>query len=143
MINFTITKTSRAGIEALFDTFTDHRGISEYTPIRKATLDREGTPAPNGLGAVRRLSLVGPPMVEEIIEWDAPNGFAYRMLSGLPVKDHVGRVSLREANGGTEVTYTVTSNPTIPGGSVVLAPILKKAIGDMVKGAIKTAERRT
>jgi uncharacterized protein YndB with AHSA1/START domain len=143
MINFTITETSRAGIDAVFKTMTDHRSMSEWTPLRKSTLDREGTPDPNGVGAVRRLSLVGPPMVEEITEYEAPHRFAYKMLSGLPVKDHVGRVELREANGGTEISYTVTSTPTIPGAAVVMKPILKKAIGDMVKGAAKAAERRT
>jgi len=143
MIDFTIKQTSTASIDAVFATLTDHAAYKDMTPLRTSVLEREGTPAPNGVGAVRKLGLVGPPMVEEVIEYEAPTRFAYKMLKGLPVKDHVGRVDLRDTGSGTEITYRVTSHPTIPGGAAVLGPVLKKAIGDLVKGVAKTAERRT
>lgn len=144
MIDFTLTRTSSAAIDVVFDRLTDHRAMADVTPLRKSTLEREGTPAPNGVGAVRRLELVGPPIREEIIEFSRPDGFAYRLLSGLPVKDHVGRATLRETpGGGTEVTYTITSTPTVPGAGLVLGPVLKKSVGDFVKGAIRAAERQT
>ena len=56
MIEFTLTRTTTAPIEKVFDALTNHRGIADYMPLlRRSTLDREGTPAPNGVGAVRRL----------------------------------------------------------------------------------------
>jgi uncharacterized protein YndB with AHSA1/START domain len=144
MINFTLNRTSTADIETVFDTMTDHRAMADVTPLRKSTLDREGTPAPNGVGAVRRLELVGPAIVEEITEFERPNRYVYKLLKGLPVKDHTGTVDLREgATGGTEITYTVTSTPTVPLAGLVLGPVLKKSIADFLKGSIKAAERRT
>ena len=95
MIEFTLTRTTTAPIETVFDALTNHRGIADYVwAVRRSTLDREGTPAPNGVGAIRRLEAVGPPIVEEIIDYQRPSRYAYKMLSGAPVRDHVGTVEL-------------------------------------------------
>ncbi len=141
-ISFTVEKDTPAAIERVFAALTDHRAYASMTPVRTSTLDREGTPAPNGVGAVRRLTIVGPPLVEEITAYEAPHRFAYRLISGLPVRDHVGEVTLREQGGGTHITWKLTSTPTIPGGQYALGPIFKQAFGVVLRGAIKTAEAR-
>ena len=144
MVEFTLTQTTTAPIEKVFDALTDHRGIADYVPLlRRSTLDREGTPAPNGVGAVRRLEAVGPAIVEEIIEYQRPTRYAYKLIAGAPVRDHVGTVSLRETGTGTEATWHLRSTPTIPGLGLVLAPVLKKVIGDLFKGGIAVAERNS
>ncbi len=144
MIEFTLKQTSTAPIETVFDAITDHRGIANtVSTVRRSTLDREGTPAPNGVGAVRRLTAVGPPIIEEIIDYERPNRYAYKLLSGAPVRDHVGTVELREAGTGTEVTWHLRSTPTIPGLGLLLGPVLKKVIGDLLKGGIAAAEKRS
>ncbi|MDT5044592.1 MAG: hypothetical protein QOG75_445, partial [Mycobacterium sp.] len=52
MTEFTLTRTTTAPIETVFDALTDHRAIADYVwAVRRSTLDREGTPAPNGVGA--------------------------------------------------------------------------------------------
>jgi uncharacterized protein YndB with AHSA1/START domain len=143
MIEFTLKQTSTAPIETVFDAITDHRGIANTVwTVRRSTLDREGTPAPNGVGAVRRLTAVGPPIVEEIIDYERPSRYAYKLLSGAPVRDHVGTVELREAGTGTEVTWHLQSTPKIPGLELLLGPVLKKVIGDLLTGGIAAAERR-
>ncbi|PVB39408.1 SRPBCC family protein [Mycobacteroides abscessus] len=106
MIEFTLKRTSSASIEAVFDALTNHRGIADSVRgVRRSSLDKEGTPPPNGVGAVRRLEAIGPPVVEEIIDYQRPARFTYRLLSGAPVRDHVGTVDLREVDTGTEVTW--------------------------------------
>ncbi|WIM87306.1 SRPBCC family protein [Candidatus Mycobacterium wuenschmannii] len=141
MIEFTLRQTTTAPIEKVFDSLTNHRAIADVSMARRSTLDREGVPAPNGVGAVRRIEAVGPAIVEEIIEYERPTRYAYKMLSGAPVRDHVGTVSLREAGTGTEVEWHLRSTPKIPGVSWLLAPVLKKVIGDLLGGAVKAAER--
>ena len=144
MVEFTLTKTTTAPIEKVFDALTNHRGIADYVAlVRRSTLDREGTPAPNGVGAVRRLEALGPAIVEEIIEYQRPSGYAYKLIAGAPVRDHVGRVSLREAGTGTEASWHLQSTPKIPGSDWLLTAVLKKVIGDLFSGAIATAERDT
>ena len=144
MVEFTLKQTSTAPIETVFDAITDHRGIANTVwTVRRSTLDREGTPAPNGVGAVRRLTAVGPPIIEEIIDYQRPSRYAYKLLSGAPVRDHVGTVELREAGTGTEVTWHLRSTPKIPGLGLLLGPVLKKVIGDLLKGGIAAAERKS
>lgn len=141
MIEFTLTRTTTTPIETVFDALTDHRAIADYVwAVRRSTLDREGVPAPNGVGAVRRLEAAGPPIVEEIIEYQRPTRYAYKLLSGAPVRDHVGTVKLREAGTGTEVSWHLRSTPKLPGLSWLLSPVLKRVIGELLKGGIKAAE---
>jgi uncharacterized protein YndB with AHSA1/START domain len=141
MIEFTITRTTTAPIEKVFDALTDHRQYANYAlPIRRSTLDREGTPAPNGLGAVRRLEMVGPPLLEEIIDYQRPTRFAYKLVSGAPLRDHVGTIELRDTGAGTEVSWHLRSTPKIPGIGLLLSPVLKTAFGQLLAGGIKAAE---
>lgn len=141
MIEFTLTQTTAAPIETVFEALTNHRAIADYVwAVRRSTLDREGDPAPNGVGAVRRIEAVGPAFVEEIIDYQRPTRYAYKMLSGAPVRDHVGTVELREAGSGTEVSWHLRSTPKIPGADWLLSPVMKRVIGELLKGGIKAAE---
>jgi uncharacterized protein YndB with AHSA1/START domain len=143
MASFRYVRQVAAPPEVVFDVLTDHRRYTEITPLRRAELEREGEPAPNGLGAIRVLSaLPGPPMREEVIGYEPPSRFSYKILSGLPVRDHVGTVELKGAGGGTEVTYAVKTTPTIPLAGPVFMAILKKAIRDLIGGVAKESERR-
>lgn len=143
MIEFTLTRTSAAPIESVFDAMTDHRGIADYMwACRRSTLDREGTPAPNGVGAIRRLVVIGPPFVEEIIEYERPTRYAYRMLSGAPTRNHIGTIQLREADTGTEVSWQLRSTLKVPGVDRLMLPVFKKVIDELLKGGIIAAERR-
>ena len=142
MIEFTLRRTSTASIEAVFDAMTDHRGIADYVwACRRSTLDREGTPAPNGVGAIRRLMAIGPPFVEEIIEYQRPTRYAYKMLSGAPTRDHIGTIELRQANAGTEVNWHLRSMLKIHGVDRLMLPVFKKVIQELLEGGITAAER--
>lgn len=142
MASFKYVRQVAAPPEVVFDVLTDHRRYAEITPLRKAELEREGEPAPNGVGAIRVLTVAGPPMREEVLAYERPNRFAYKILSGLPVRDHVGTVELQPSGGGTEVTYAVKTTPTIPLAGPVFMAVLKKAIRDLLGGVAKESERR-
>jgi hypothetical protein len=121
---------------------TDHRRYAELTPLRKSELEREGDPDPNGLGAIRKLTAVGPPLREEVIAYEPDERFSYKLLSGLPVRDHVGTVKLTASGGGTEMVYAVRTQPTVPlAGSVVVA-VVKQGVKGLVDGVVKESERR-
>jgi uncharacterized protein YndB with AHSA1/START domain len=140
-VEFTLTRTTTAPIEAVFDSLTNHRAIADYVwAVRRSTLDREGIPAPNGVGAIRRLEVVGPPFVEEIIDYQRPSRYAYKLLSGAPTRDHVGTIELREAGTGTAVSWHLQSTLKIPGVDRLMLPVFKKIIDELLKGAIKAAE---
>ena len=136
--SFTLTRTVKAPIGKVFDAFVDHRAYADMTPLRKSTLEKEGDPAPNGVGAVRKLTLAGPPILEEVVGYDRPSYFAYKAIKGLPVKEHLGEVRLSESGSGTRVVYTINYTPSIPGPAVGL--ILKQAVGALFRGIVKSVE---
>jgi uncharacterized protein YndB with AHSA1/START domain len=142
MASFRYVRQVAAPPEVVFDVLTDHRRYTEITPLRKAELEREGEPAPNGVGAIRVLTVAGPPMREEVLAYERPRRFSYKILSGLPVRDHVGTVELQAKDGGTEIVYAIKTTPTIPlaGGAVVA--VLKQAIKGLLAGVAKESERR-
>jgi uncharacterized protein YndB with AHSA1/START domain len=144
MIEFTITRTTPASIDIVFDTLTDHRQLADHVwMFRRSTLDREGTPAPNGAGAIRRLVAIGSPFIEEIVTYERPTRWAYTLLSGAPIRDHLGTIDLREISTGTEVSWHLQGAMKIPGIDGLLLPVFKKFIDEFLKGTIAAAERHT
>jgi uncharacterized protein YndB with AHSA1/START domain len=140
--SFTFTREIKAPPEVVFGVLTDHRRYSELTPLRKSELEREGADDPNGVGAIRKLTAVGPPMREEVIAYEAPSRFSYTVLSGLPVRDHVGTVELTADGGGTKMVYSLRTQPTLPVVGPVVIAAIKQAIKGLIGGVAKESERR-
>lgn len=142
MADFTLTRQIDAPPEVVFDTITDHRRYSDYTPIRRAELEREGDEEPNGKGAIRALHLAGPPMRERVVAFERPHLFTYELLSGLPVRDHVGTVTLDARDGGTLMTYRIETTPTIPLSGPAVVGGMRIAIGRLIAAVQREAEGR-
>lgn len=142
MASFTLEREVAAPPETVFDVLTDHRGYAAITPMRRSELEREGVPAPNGVGAIRVLRSVGPPLREEVIGFDRPGRFSYRLLSGAPVRDHVGTVELTPSGAGTRVVYAVRTMPTVPVVGGLVVAVVRTAIGQLLNGVAAESERR-
>jgi len=142
MASFTFERQVAAPPETVFAVLTDHRRYSEITPLRKSALEREGEPAPNGVGAIRVLSAVGPPLREETIAYEPPTRFSYKLLSGAPLRDHVGTVELTPRDGGTWLVYAVHTQPTLPLVGGVAVAVAKLGVKQLFDGIAKESERR-
>lgn len=142
MASFTLQREIQAPPAVVFDVLTDHRGYAKLTALRSSELEREGEPAPNGVGAIRSLRAVGPPMREEVLAYERPQRFSYTVLSGLPVRDHIGTVELLPAGEGTKVTYAVRTMPTVPLAGFLVVAAIKRAIQQLLNGVAAEAERR-
>ena|SRR5215213_7384820 len=142
MASFTFQQHIAAPPQTVWDVLTEHHLYAAITPMRKSVLEREGEPAPNGVGAIRVLTSAGPPLREEVIAFEPPTRFAYKLLSGAPVRDHVGTVELSVDGAGTKMVYAVKTVPTLPlvGGAVVA--VVKQAIKALIKGISTESERR-
>lgn len=142
MASFTLEREVAAPPDVVFDVLTDHRGYAEITPLRRVELEREGEPAPNGVGAIRVLHSVGPPLREEVIGFERPGRFSYRLLSGAPVRDHVGTVALEPEGAGTKITYAVHTTPTAPVAGAAVVAVVKLGIKQLLGGVVGESERR-
>lgn len=131
MASFTLTRQIAADPERVFDTITDHRRYPEFTPLRRAELERPGESEPNGEGAIRALHLAGPPMRERVLAYRRPQLFTYELLSGLPVRDHVG----------TRMTYAIETTPTVPVVGFAVVGAMRLAISRLMAGVAREAER--
>ncbi len=143
MPGFLVTKQINAPIQTVFDVLTDHEGYGAFLPgPGRAELEKPGTTDRNGVGAIRRIIVVGPPIREEIYRYDTPTHFSYGIISGAPVKEHRGDVVLEEKAGGTLMTYRVTFSAPLP-LRPILQGIMRLAVGgQLVNGVARTAEAR-
>jgi uncharacterized protein YndB with AHSA1/START domain len=142
MASFTIQTVIQAPIDTVFDVLTDHRGYAGFTPLRKVELVQTGLPTPNGVGAIRALHVLGPPIKEQVTEYERPTRFVYKLIAGAPVRDHVGTVELSAEGTSTRMLYRIDTFPKVP---AMLAPpivaFLRATIGMLVKGIAKRAEQ--
>ncbi len=142
MASFTIVREIAAPPETIFEVLVDHRAYSKITPLRRSELEREGEPAPNGAGAIRVLRAVGPPLREEILTYEEPSRYSYKLLSGLPVRDHIGTVELTAHEDGTRMTYAVRTMPTVPLVGLAVVGMVKLGVKQLIDGVSAEAERR-
>jgi hypothetical protein len=77
-----------------------------------------------------------------VLAYEPARRFSYKLLSGLPVRDHVGTVELTPSGDGTQVVYAVRTTPTVPlvGAAVVAA--VKFGVGQLLGGIVEESERR-
>jgi uncharacterized protein YndB with AHSA1/START domain len=114
--------TVDAPIDIVWAALSDHVGISRWAPGLSVTMDKVGSPDPNGVGAVRRIAALGPApdIVEEVVTFEAPHVLGYRALSGVPFPEYSGQVRLSDEGGITRITYTLSSSARFP---LVKAPL--------------------
>ncbi len=142
MATLDFSRTVSAPPETVWEVLADLRGMADFTRFRKVELEREGDPPPNGVGAIRKLHLAGPPVREEIIAFEPPRRFAYRMLSGAPVKDHVGTVELSPAGEGDADELRGRDEPEDPGHRLRRDALMRSVVEGIAAGIAAEAEKR-
>jgi Polyketide cyclase / dehydrase and lipid transport len=94
----------------------------EWSFMTRTYLTREGVPAPDGVGALRRFA-VGPfGSSEEVVEFDPPKHLGYEARKGVPARRYRGDIFLRPDRDGTAISWTGSIEPSVPGtGGLALA----------------------
>jgi hypothetical protein len=139
MKTITVEATARtvAPAAVVWGALADARTWPSWSIQDEAELEREGSPTPDGVGAVRRFRTGRVKVREEVVRFDAPHHFGYRLLSGLPVRDYLAHIDLTEdASGtpgtpgtsGTSITWGATFRSGLPG----LGWLLRRKIGEVL-----------
>ena len=143
MQTVTVTRTIAAPIEKVFDLLTDHANYKDFPGILDSKLETQGTPSPNGLGAVRWIKVKQGWFREKITAYDRPRAFTYLITeTSLPLEHEGGTLTFKPVNGGTEVLWTSRARFTIP---LIGGLVTKLFAGMLAKGfsaTLKDVEQR-
>jgi uncharacterized protein YndB with AHSA1/START domain len=110
----------------VWEVVRDHERMTEWTGM-KAELLRPGLHERNGVGAVRKLGVLGAGAEEEVVEFVPNQRYVYRLLSGAPIRNHRGTVMLIPEGGATRVRWAVRFEGAVPGSGGALAAVLSRA----------------
>src|SRR5512146_1367448 len=92
--------------DRVFALLTDHVGFGRALG-ENIRVERQGVPAPNGLGAVRAIRARGLTIREEVVRWEAPTAMDYRVASGAPLQNHLGEIRIAADGPGSRVDYRI------------------------------------
>jgi uncharacterized protein YndB with AHSA1/START domain len=134
---YTFTHEVPVPPEAVWDVVADHPGMARWTPVRRVVMEAGGRPEPHGVGAVRALHLIGPPIREEITAFEPPRLLAYRALSGLPARDYTGEIALEPTGTGTRIRWTISFVPSFPGAQLPISTAIRTAARSLAKEATR------
>src|SRR4051812_40389764 len=111
--------------------------MARWTPVRRVVMEAGGRPDPCGVGSVRALHLVGPPIREQVTEFEPGRLLRYRLLSGLPVRDYTGEIVVEPTAQGTRFAWTIRFSPLVPGAQVLIASGIRLAAQKLAKEAVR------
>jgi Polyketide cyclase / dehydrase and lipid transport len=133
---------SGAGREAVWRVVADATEWAAWGPWQKAELEREGDPAPGGVGAVKALTRERTLVREEVTVFEPPSRFGYRLLSGLPLRNYEATIALTEApGGGTDIVWRSQFEPRVPFTGGLARRRLGRLIQDTAERLAREAER--
>jgi hypothetical protein len=139
---------SSAPREQVWKVVSDGSGWWRWGAWRETRLEREGSPPPDGLGAIRVLvsearGPTGRPVTsrEQVTEYDPPSRFGYELLSGLPLRDYNASITLSDAaGGGTDIVWRSRFDAKLPLTGGLFRRALQRFTDDAVKRLAREAE---
>jgi uncharacterized protein YndB with AHSA1/START domain len=91
--------------EVVWGVLTDLSGWPRWGPVRSVIVEESGDA--HGVGQIRAMKTWGGTVRERVTSVQPNEGFTYELLSGAPVKNYRGRMSLQPRGSGTSLTWEV------------------------------------
>ena len=143
---YEFTVQSAASPDAVFAVLADATRWKDWAGVAVSVSewDREGDPAPGGVGAVRKLGRWPVITLEQITEYDPPRHLGYTIVSGVPVRGYHADIDfVPDGHGGTTVRWAGAFEPTIPGTGGALELFLGRTVLGFARAAVAEAERHS
>ena len=127
-----------APVSRVWDAVANHEGMSSWGPIT-VTLDKEGSPDRNGVGAVRRIVAPGPApaIVEEVTAVEPQPRLGYKALAGVPFRNYGGEITLTATERGTRIDWALSIDERVPLVEKAATNILAKGMLNRLVKAVK------
>jgi len=135
-----LERTTTAAPLAVWRWLADAASWQEWTGLTDTHLEREGVPAPDGVGAIRHFGRAGGSSREEVVVFDPPHHLAYVLLRGLPIANYRADVYLEPDGAGTRIRWHSTFDTRYPGTGPAMRLFLRAFLGDTAKRLAARAE---
>ena len=139
--SYRVTARSAAPPARVFEVLADAPGWKRWAGpmVLQAWWEREGTPAPGGVGAIRRLGLGKVGSREEIVAYDPPHHLAYTWLTRV-VRDYRADVRLEPDGDGTRIVWSGVFTPTLLAPRTVMQRFFTTTVGGFARRLASYAE---
>lgn len=111
---------SPAPLPAVWRWLADAGSYASWSMLTRSDLEWEGVPAPDGVGAIRRLGRGGSVSREQVVVFEPPTHLGYTLLSGMPVIGYRADVHLSEDGSGTLIAWRSRFEPRVPGTGLLV-----------------------
>ena len=140
MPDYSVLMPIEASAEVVFEIMSDHARYVDWTAARRVSIDVEGVPAPNGLGAVRIFHTGLVKTVERVVVYEPPHRLVYVLDKGLPIRGYRAEMVLRPTDSGVELDWSGSFEPIVPGTGALLQRLVRHAIVRFAEGIRDAAE---
>jgi uncharacterized protein YndB with AHSA1/START domain len=134
MQHLELTREIPAEPERVFEILSDHEGMVQWSGAREVVLRHPGDPPPNGLGAARVIRALGVAFEEEIVAYDPPKRMEYRVVAGLPIREHHGEILVEPEGEASRVVWKVRFRPLIPGTGWLFRRLIHRNLDEALAG---------
>jgi len=140
--SYDIRTTTSAPIDEVWPLVGEARRWKEWAGFTTARLIREGTPAPDGVGALRRFAIGPVGSREQVVVWDPPHHLGYEIVKGFPVRRYRSDVELAALEGGgTSIHWHGRFAELVPGTGRAVQAFTGALIAHFARRLVRHAER--
>jgi ribosome-associated toxin RatA of RatAB toxin-antitoxin module len=131
----------RAPIERAWELLSDQEGYTFAKQVKKADLLEEGRDDKNGVGATLKIRAMGATIVWEVVSFDPPHHFEYRITKfPLPFRHDIGTVELIPSGDCTDVRWMSRFEVPVPLVGRMMEPIIRRVFGKVHQSTLEQAK---
>ena len=126
-----------APAQTTWDVIAGHENMALWLGLGSVRRTVDGAPDPDGRGSERLLKVPGASITEQVVTYEPPTSYRYRVTRGSPFVCHQGEIRLRADGDQTELTWSIRFRPKVPGTGRLLAITLSRLLGRMLRCGLK------
>lgn len=129
--------TIDAPVDKVWAVISNHDGMAAWTPFKTVRRVADGAPELDGRGSERLLSTPLESITEQVVHYEAPRCYRYRITKGSPFVCHQGEIRLEPRGQRTELTWTIRFRPKLPGTGRLLAAGFSRVLDRILHTSLK------
>ena len=126
-----------ASAQTTWDAIAEHETMPKWVGLGRVRRTVEGAPDRDGRGSERLLKLPGASITEQVLAYEPPSSYRYRVTGGSPFVCHQGEIRLQADGNETELTWKIRFRPKLLGTGRPLAEVLSWLLGRMLRSGLK------